>query len=184
MPAKLGMTAEQRQAMLRNQASELLWYGKITTTKARAKALQPYVEKIITKAVKVYDDNVETQTKKADKKGKEVTVKSIKDSPKKLAARRAIMAKLRDLQEVKAFSEKKSDFKMRTADILDVLKYWVLEYPYGKAFQRNRAQIRTACRRTRSGRRIHARISARLAPRRRRGRSYNRACLTQTEMRR
>ena len=99
MPAKLGMTAEQRQAMLRNQASELLWYGKITTTKARAKALQPYVEKIITKAVKVYDDNVETQTKKADKKGKEVTVKSIKDSPKKLAARRAIMAKLRDLQE-------------------------------------------------------------------------------------
>ena len=117
MPAKLGMTAEQRQAMLRNQASELLWYGKITTTKARAKALQPYVEKIITKAVKVYDNNVETQTKKADKKGKEVTVKSIKDSPKKLAARRAIMAKLRDLQEVKAFSEKKSDFKKRTADI-------------------------------------------------------------------
>ena len=54
--------------------------------------------------------------KKADKKGKEVTVKSIKDSPKKLAARRAIMAKLRDLQEVKAFSEKKSDFKKRTAD--------------------------------------------------------------------
>ncbi len=117
MPAKLGMTAEQRQAMLRNQASELLLYCKITTTKARAKALQPYVEKIITKAVKVYDDNVETQTKKADKKGKEVTVKSIKDSPKKLAARRAIMAKLRDLQEVKAFSEKKSDFKKRTADI-------------------------------------------------------------------
>ena len=111
------MTAEQRQAMLRNQASELLWYGKITTTKARAKALQPYVEKIITKAVKVYDDNVETQTKKADKKGKEVTVKSIKDSPKKLAARRAIMAKLRDLQEVKAFSEKKSDFKKIAADI-------------------------------------------------------------------
>lgn len=111
------MTAEQRQAMLRNQASELLWYGKITTTKARAKALQSYVEKIITKAVKVYDDNVEVETKKADKKGKEVTVKSIKDSPKKLAARRAIMAKLRDLQEVKAFNEKKSDFKKRTADI-------------------------------------------------------------------
>ena len=53
MPGKLGRTAEQRQAMLRNQASELLWYGKITTTEARAKALQPYVEKIITKAMKV-----------------------------------------------------------------------------------------------------------------------------------
>lgn len=117
MPAKLGMTAEQRQAMLRNQASELLWYGKITTTKARAKALQPYVEKIITKAIRVYDDNVEVEVVKTDKKGKEVKSKAIKDSPKKLAARRAIMAKLRDLQEVKAFSEKKSDFKKRTADI-------------------------------------------------------------------
>ncbi len=103
--------------MLRNQASELLWYGKITTTAARAKELQPYVEKIITKAVKVYDDNVETSTVQTDKKGKQVTVKGVKDSPKKLAARRAIMAKLRDLQEVKGFNEKKSDFKKRTADI-------------------------------------------------------------------
>ena len=34
-----------------------------------------------------------------------------------LAARRAIMAKLRDLQEIKAFDEKKSDFKKRTKDI-------------------------------------------------------------------
>ena len=117
MPGKLGKTAEQRQAILRNQASELLWYGKITTTQARAKELQPYVEKIITKAIKVYDDNIETETVTTDKKGKEVKSKSIKDSPKKLAVRRALMAKLRDLQEVKAFNEKKSDFKKRTADI-------------------------------------------------------------------
>ncbi len=117
MPGKLGKTAEQRMAILRNQASELLWYGKITTTEARAKALQPYVEKIITKACKVYDDNIETEVVKTDKKGKEIKSKSIKDSPKKLAARRAIMAKLRDLQEVKGFSEKKSDFRKRTADI-------------------------------------------------------------------
>lgn len=117
MPGKLGKTAEQRQAILRNQASELLWYGKITTTQARAKELQPYVEKIITKAIKVYDLNEETETVTTDKKGKEVKSKSIKDSPKKLAVRRAIMAKLRDLQEVKGFNEKKSDFKKRTADI-------------------------------------------------------------------
>lgn len=117
MPGKLGKTAEQRQAILRNQASELLWYGKITTTQARAKELQPYVEKIITKAMSVYDDNVETETVTTDKKGKEVKTKSIKDSPKKLAVRRAIMAKLRDLQEVKDFNEKKSDFKKRTKDI-------------------------------------------------------------------
>lgn len=117
MPGKLGRTAEQRQAILRNQASELLWYGKITTTEARAKALQPYVEKIITKAIKVYDLNEETKTVTKDKKGKEVTSTIVKDSPKKLAARRAIMAKLRDLQEIKGFSEKKSDYKKRTSDI-------------------------------------------------------------------
>lgn len=117
MPGKLGKTAEQRKAMLRNQASELLWYGKITTTQARAKELQPYVEKIITKAIKVYDENVEIEVVKTDKKGKEVKVKSVKDSPKKLAVRRNLMAKLRDLQEVKGFNEKKSDFKARTADI-------------------------------------------------------------------
>ena len=117
MPGKLGRTAQEREALLRNQASELLWYGKITTTKAKAKELQPYVEKIITKAIRVYDDNIEFEVKSTDKKGKEVTVKNVKDSPKKLAVRRELMGKLRDLQEVKAFSEKKKDFKERTADI-------------------------------------------------------------------
>lgn len=117
MPGKLGRTAEQRIALLRNQASELLWYGKITTTKAKAKELQSYVEKIITKAIKVYDENEEIDVVKTDKKGKEITVKSVKDSPKKLAVRRQLMGKLRDLQEVKPFAEKKSDFKKRTEDI-------------------------------------------------------------------
>ena len=117
MPGKLGRTAEQRKALLRNQASELLWHGKITTTKAKAKELKSYVEKIITKAIKVYDDNVEIEVKKTDKKGKEITEKSVKDSAKKLADSRLIMAKLYDLQEVKPFSEKKSDFKARTGDV-------------------------------------------------------------------
>lgn len=117
MPGKLGRTSEQRMAILRNQASELLWYGRLQTTQARAKQLQPYVEKIITKAINVFDENEEKEVVKTDSKGKEVTVKVIKDSPKKLAARRAIMAKLRDLQEVKGFNEKKSEYKARTKDI-------------------------------------------------------------------
>ena len=117
MPGKLGRTSAQRNALLRNQASELLWYGKIKTTQAKAKELQPYVEKIITKAVNTYDLNEEKDVVKTDSKGKEVTVKVIKDSPKKLAARRAIMAKLRDLQEIKGFAEKKSEYKARTKDI-------------------------------------------------------------------
>lgn len=117
MPAKLGRTAEQRNAMLRNQASELLWYGKIETTAAKAKALQPYVEKIITKAMSVYDLNDEKVVKKTDAKGKEVSTKVIMDSPKKLAVRRALMGKLRDIQEKKEFTEKKSEYKARTKDI-------------------------------------------------------------------
>ena len=117
MPGKLGRTSKERNALLRGLASQLLWYGKIETTAAKAKELRSYVEKLITKAVNTYDDNVEFEVVKTDKKGKEVKVTNIKDGPKKLAARRAIMAKTYDLQEIKAFNEKKSDFKARTADV-------------------------------------------------------------------
>ena len=117
MPGKLGRTSKERNALLRNLASQLLWYGKIETTLAKAKELQPYVEKLITKAVNSYDDIIEFEVTKTDKKGKEVVVKSFKDGAKRLAARRAIMAKTYDLPEIKAFHEKKSDFKARTADI-------------------------------------------------------------------
>ena len=117
MPTKLGRTSKERMALLRNQAAELLWYGRIETTQAKAKALQPYVEKIITKAMKVYDLNEEKIIKKTDEKGKEVSKKVIQDSPKKLAVRRQLMGKLRDLQEKKEFAEKKSDFKKRTQEI-------------------------------------------------------------------
>lgn len=117
MPRKLGRTSKERNALLRGLASQLLWYGKIETTAEKAKELRPYVEKLITKAVNTYDDNVEYSVVKTDKKGKEVTVTHVKDGAKKLAARRAIMAKTYDLQEIKGFTEKKSDFKARTADV-------------------------------------------------------------------
>ena len=114
MPGKLGRTTEQRLAILRNQASQLLWYGKIETTAARAKELRSYVEKLITKAVNTYDDVVEYEVVAKDKKGKEIKTTAYKDGPKKLAARRAIMAKTYDLQEIKEFNESKSDYKKRT----------------------------------------------------------------------
>ena len=114
MPRKLGRTSKERNALLRNLASQLLWYGRIETTAQKAKELRSYVEKLITKAVNTYDDNIEFEVTKKDAKGKEITVTSVKDGAKKLAARRAIMAKTYDLQEVKAFNEKKSDFKERT----------------------------------------------------------------------
>ena len=117
MPGKLGRTSKERNALLINLASQLLWYGKIETTAAKAKELKPYVEKLITKAVNTYDDNIEFEVTKTDKKGKEIKATNIKDVAKKLAARRAIMAKTYDLQEIKAFNEKKSEFKARTADV-------------------------------------------------------------------
>ena len=117
MPDKLGRTSKERNALLRNQASQLLWYGRIETTAAKAKELRSYVEKLITKAVNTYDDNIEFEITKTDKKGKEIKATNIKDGPKKLAARRAIMAKTYDLQEIKGFNEKKSAYKERTKDV-------------------------------------------------------------------
>ena len=117
MPGKLGKTTEQRLAILRNQASQLLWYGRLETTAARAKELRPYVEKLITKAVNTYDDVVEYEVVAKDKKGKEIRTTAVKDGAKRLAARRAIMAKTYDLQEIKPFNEKKSDFKKRTGKV-------------------------------------------------------------------
>ena len=117
MPGKLGRTSKERNALLRNQASQLLWYGRIETTAAKAKELRPYVEKLITKAVNTYDDNIEFEITQTDKKGKEIKATNIKDGPRKLAARRAIMAKTYDLQEIKGFNEKKSAYKERTKDV-------------------------------------------------------------------
>ena len=117
MPRKLGRTSKERNALLRGLASQLLWYGKIETTAEKAKELRSYVEKLITKAINSYDDNVEYEVVKKDAKGKEVKTTAVKDGPKKLAARRAIMAKTYDLQELKGFNEKKSEFKARTADV-------------------------------------------------------------------
>ncbi|MBL0883090.1 MAG: 50S ribosomal protein L17 [Chitinophagaceae bacterium] len=49
---KLGRTKAHRKALLRNLAAQLFEYGYIKTTLAKAKALRPYAEKLITKAVK------------------------------------------------------------------------------------------------------------------------------------
>ena len=49
---QLGKAQDQRKALLRSLATELFMHGEITTTLARAKALKPYAEKIITLAKK------------------------------------------------------------------------------------------------------------------------------------
>ncbi|NER37909.1 MAG: 50S ribosomal protein L17 [Oscillatoria sp. SIO1A7] len=46
----LGKPADQRKALLRSLATELIRHGRITTTKVRAKAVQSEVEGLITLA--------------------------------------------------------------------------------------------------------------------------------------
>ena len=45
---KLGKTTDQRMAMLRQQVTDLVTYGKLTTTIDRAKEVRPLAEKMIT----------------------------------------------------------------------------------------------------------------------------------------
>tara|TARA_B110001454_G_scaffold51349_1_gene50298 strand:- start:7491 stop:7898 length:408 start_codon:yes stop_codon:yes gene_type:complete len=45
---KLSRGSSQRKALLRNLVTDTIKHGKITTTKARAKAARPLVEKMIT----------------------------------------------------------------------------------------------------------------------------------------
>ena len=47
---KLNRTTAHRRAMLRNMAASLFEHGQITTTLPKAKALQPFVERIVTDA--------------------------------------------------------------------------------------------------------------------------------------
>ncbi|HBB36002.1 MAG TPA: 50S ribosomal protein L17 [Cyanobacteria bacterium UBA8803] len=47
---QLGKPADQRRALMRSLATELIRHGRITTTKTRAKAVRTHVEKMITLA--------------------------------------------------------------------------------------------------------------------------------------
>ncbi|HEX2099876.1 MAG TPA: 50S ribosomal protein L17 [Candidatus Synoicihabitans sp.] len=58
----LGVTREHREAMLSNLAVALITHGRIQTTLTKAKALRPFVEKVITKAKKAA-----ARTEKKDK---------------------------------------------------------------------------------------------------------------------
>ncbi|MGN0820031.1 MAG: 50S ribosomal protein L17 [Christensenellaceae bacterium] len=117
MPRKLGMKTAHRMSVIKNQAAQLLWYGRIETTQAKAKELRPYVEKLITLAVNNYEDTVEVVVTKKDEKGKETKAKIIKDGVKKLAARRKIMASVHDIPDVKMPNETKSEYKMRVKGV-------------------------------------------------------------------
>lgn len=117
MNSKLGKRTDQRLALIYNQASALLWYGKIETTYDRAKSVKRIAEKLITIAINSYKDTVEVTKNKVNQKNETIEVKFTNDGPKKLAARRRLMAKLPDLQELKEPKESKESFRERTRDV-------------------------------------------------------------------
>ena len=107
---KLGRTSSQRKALLRIQATNLLYHGKIVTTEARAKEVRKIVESLIALAVKEKDNfetvKVTAKVARKDKDGKrvkevvdgkkvtvydEVQKEIKKDQPSRLHARRQML---------------------------------------------------------------------------------------------
>ena len=113
---KLGRTASQRKALLRNLTTNLLWYGRIETTEAKAKEVRSIADKMITLAVNTYDKTVEVEKEFYNDKKQIVKQTFVNDLPEKLHARRLMMAYLYDIQEAKKDDENKADYKERTKD--------------------------------------------------------------------
>ena len=111
---KLGRTADQRKALLRNQVTNLIWYGRIETTISKAKEVRRIADKMITLAVRECDNTVSTTKETHNDKGQLVTLDVVNDAPSKLHARRIMMAYLYDLKEEKKADENKADYKERT----------------------------------------------------------------------
>ncbi len=136
---KLGRTADQRKALIRNQVTALLYHGKIVTTEAKAKEIRRVADGLIALAVKE-KDNFETVTVTAkvarkDKDGKRVkevvdgkkqtvydnvekTIK--KDNPSRVHARRQMLKVLYPVKEVpaEAAGRKRNTKEVSVADKL------------------------------------------------------------------
>ncbi|MDD3213826.1 MAG: L17 family ribosomal protein [Eubacteriales bacterium] len=140
---KLGRTADQRKALIRNQVTNLIWYGRIETTEARAKEVRRAAERLITLAVNECDNTVATTKQKHNDKGQIVTLEVTNDLPSKLAARRVIMSYLYELKDVRKKGEDKDDYEERTEGV----KYPVVEKlfrDYGPKFKKRNEEKKCA----------------------------------------
>ncbi len=112
---KLGRETSQRKALLRNQVTDLLYYGRITTTETRAKEVRKIAESLIALGIKEKDnyDEVTVQSKvvRKDAEGKRIkedgkvvydtiSKKIRKDMPSRLHARRKMASVLYSRKEV------------------------------------------------------------------------------------
>ena len=99
---KLGVTGPHRSAMMGNLAVALITHGRIQTTLSKAKALRPFIEKVITLA------------KKAD---------AANDAARKLHYRRLAISRVRDKQAVaQLFDERASEFADRSGGYTRIYK--------------------------------------------------------------
>ena len=78
---KLGKASDQRDAMLRNLTTALLWNGKIVTTVKRAKEVRPIAEKLITLAVSEYKNTTTVEKENRNDKQQIVKVEKTNDLP-------------------------------------------------------------------------------------------------------
>ena len=98
----LGVTGPHRAAMMGNLSVALITHGRIETTLAKAKALRPFIEKVITLAKKAEQAN---------------------DAARKLHFRRLAVARVRDKKAVaKLFDERVSEFTNRAGGYTRIYK--------------------------------------------------------------
>jgi len=132
---KLGCTADQRKALIRNQVTNLIWYGRIETTEARAKEVRRAAERLITLAVNECEHTVEATKQTHNEKGQLTSLTVTNDAPSKLSARRVMLSYLYELKDMRKKDEDKEDYQERTKGV----KYPVVEKlfrVYGPKFKK------------------------------------------------
>lgn len=98
----LGVSGPHRAAMMGNLSVALITHGRIETTLAKAKALRPFIEKVITLAKKAEQAN---------------------DAARKLHFRRLAIARVRDKKAVaQLFDERPSEFANRAGGYTRIYK--------------------------------------------------------------
>lgn len=114
---KLSRPSDQRQALLRNQVTNLIWNGKVETTLQRAKEVSSIAERLITLAVRECDNTVEVTKTVNNDKGQSVDMTFVNDKPSRLVARRRMMAYLYNVHEPKKEDEDKKEYRQRLNDV-------------------------------------------------------------------
>jgi len=114
---KLGRPSDQRIALLRNQVTSLIWYGRIETTLPRAKEVQSVAEHLITIAMRECDNTVTVTKEGKNDKEQIVTKEVVNDTASRLAARRQVMKYLYDIPVMQNKDEDKDDYLERKKNI-------------------------------------------------------------------